>query len=362
MLDKEQLAEFREAYWGKKPCLFRGAIDVTGFPLTSQALTNLVENDLVESRLITGDFELIHGPFESAGDSQDHDSTHLPLDSMLMVQCLEQHLQIARDLLDQEFTFIPGWQVDDVMASLGDDAATCGAHFDKYDVFLVQHTGRKIWHLDDGGHREEDLAPAADIRLLREFEPAHTWIIEPGDVLYVPPGFGHHGICDGTSLTLSVGIRNPTMAELLADLSEFALLSLDENPTITNKLFIEESAIGDEAISQIHSAVADLLNTDMLQRWYGSFSTRLREPDLLEQYEGPALKAGLNLVAALPSRLAATGRLLFANGEVYELEDVDTSWAAELAANRQLRMPKNPSESGLACLKALVATGGLLVS
>lgn len=361
MLDKEQLAEFREASWGKKPCLFRGAIDVTGFPLTSQDLTSLVQNDLVESRLITGDFELIHGPFESTGDPQGHDSTHLPPDSMLMVQCLEQHLQIARDLLDQEFSFIPGWQVDDVMASLGEESASCGAHFDKYDVFLVQHTGGKIWHLDDGGHREKDLAPTADIRLLREFEPVNTWIVEPGDVLYVPPGFGHHGICQDVSLTLSVGIRNPTMAELLADLSEFALLSLDENPTITDQLFRAESTIGAQAISQIQSALEGMLNNDMLQRWYGSFSTRLREPDLLVAGVAAQPASGMNLVAALASRFAISGQLLFVNGEVFELEDVDMSWAAELTTRRKLLIPREISERGLACLESLLATGALLV-
>jgi len=361
MLDKEQLAQFQEEHWGRKPCLFRDAVDVARFQLAPGDLSLLVEDDLVESRLITSDLELIHGPFESSGESPSESFPRLPPGSMLMVQCLEQHLQVARDLLDQEFSFIPGWQVDDVMASLGDDGATCGAHFDKYDVFLVQHTGQKTWHLDNGGHEEEDLDTNVDVRLLQEFTPVTTWVTGPGDVLYVPPGVGHHGICEDTSLTLSVGIRNPTLAELLADLSEFALLSLDGNPTITNQLFTSESAIGGEVITQIQSALAGVLNNGMLEGWYGSYSTRLREPDLLSDGNTASLERGMNLVAALPSRFAVSAGLLYVNGDVFELEDVDMPWAEELTSRRKLVIPTDVSAAGLACLESLVATGALML-
>ena len=104
-------------------------------------------------------------------------------------------------LLQTEFTFLPLWQVDDVMASLGQSGASCGPHFDRYDVFLLQLSGSKSWQLDAGAHQEHQLQQDSELRLLERFEPSCSVQCEPGDVLYVPPGVGHNGICqDNQSL------------------------------------------------------------------------------------------------------------------------------------------------------------------
>lgn len=355
MFTADQLNRFLHENWGKAPQLFRQAIDVSRYPLSPETLCELTGNELVESRLITEDMEVVHGPFENDGQS----AQLLPDGSMLLVQCLEQHLESIRAIQDEQFDFIPDWQVDDVMASLGYMGANCGAHFDQYDVFLVQHSGSKTWHLDQGGHEEADLDPASEVRLLAKFEATTTFVTEPGDVLYVPPGFGHHGICEDASLTLSVGIRNPTMAELLADLSEFALLSLQDNPTINTRLFTDQKEIKGQALEDVLTAVGTALGPQLLQQWFGSFSTRLREPEVLIPGEKQVLGAGMIVEAVLASRIASADNLLFVNGDVFELPLDDKRWVGELAEHRTTTVSEAMSEEGISCLEQLVSSGAL---
>ncbi|MBO6656256.1 MAG: hypothetical protein JJ934_05135 [Pseudomonadales bacterium] len=360
MFNADELSEFQRTTWGRQPKVFRQAIDVTAFPISTSQLAELTGDELVESRMITGELELVHGPFESDGDT----SAHLPANTMLMIQCLEQHLQVARDLVNRKFSFLPSWQLDDVMASYGNDGANCGAHFDKYDVFLVQHTGHKVWHLDNGGHHESDLEDNADVRLLAAFSPTTTVVTEPGDVLYVPPGFGHHGICEGDSITLSVGIRNPTIAELLADLSEFAMYAMETNPTMTSQLFANEYNIDGDVISQIAGSMNDVINLDLLRSWFGSYSSRLRAPELLSRYAldpPPDLTPGVVLLATLPSRFTSAEHTLFANGEFFTLEPSDQEWIKKLISDREFTLGTDVSTAGLQCLEQLLSSGALQV-
>ena len=144
--------------------LFKAAIHPEAFHIDPADICALATLDEVESRMIGPGHELLLGPFDNPAASASEPL--LPAGHLLLVQCLEQHLESAAALLDGPFQFLPRWQVDDVMASLGDSDASCGEHFDHYDVFLFQHTGEKTWYLDDGGHTEDALSPEHDIRLL----------------------------------------------------------------------------------------------------------------------------------------------------------------------------------------------------
>ncbi|MFT7220516.1 MAG: 50S ribosomal protein L16 3-hydroxylase [Candidatus Azotimanducaceae bacterium] len=363
MLSDEALKTFKRDVWRQKAQVFKSAIDVSQYSLSSQDICELATNELVESRLIGDDHSLQLGPFEL--DTSDTDL--LPEGTMLLVQCLEQHLvQIDRFVTDQ-FSFMPRWQIDDVMASLGDQGASCGAHFDQYDVFLVQHTGSKQWQLDDGNHQESDLSSDADIRLLRTFTPTQTFNLEPGDVLYVPPGMGHFGVCPKTSITLSVGIRHPTPAELLADLSEFALEQLTSNEPMTTGLFSEQS-LPTDAMADINHQLSQVLGESVVKRWYGSYVTRLKEPELLDEFIGDdAIEYLGSARASLPSRMAWSATqdntLLFANGEVYELPSSDQTWVETLCRERILNVPvESVSPEGAECLDVLIDTGAIQVT
>ncbi len=357
MLGADTTQTFLRDDWRKRCRVFKGAIDPAGIPVTLADLCKLTEDERVESRMISPDFEVIHGPFEMDSSSDEQ----LPSGHMLMVQCLEQLLPSVAEMLATDFGFIPAWQVDDVMASAGLTGANCGAHFDHYDVFLVQHSGRKTWHLDDGGHLEEELAADYDLRLLNDFQPTETHELEPGDVLYVPPGFGHHGICDGTSITLSVGIRNPTHTELLDDIATHALVKFGSNTPLDPYLHVGGTALPHDLIDDFQGALHAMLNTTVLMRWYGCFVTRLREPELLP---APAELNDQKLFeVTLASRLAWTqdehSVLLFANGEVYQLPPAARDWVPALCKDRRLSIESLEDDASRDCLAQLVAASVL---
>jgi 50S ribosomal protein L16 3-hydroxylase len=360
MLKGERLTDFQENYWRSQACVFRNAIDVAAYPLAIKDVCQLTLNELVESRMINASHELFLGPFEDSGDSDGF----VPENHLLLVQCLEQHLESAQSLLRDQFPFIPPWQVDDVMATIGGTGATCGAHFDQYDVFLLQHQGNKRWQLDHGGHIESDLDDNQEIRLLKGFKATHTYDLTPGDVLYLPPGVGHFGICDGLSMTLSIGIRNPTPAELLADLSEFMIEGLAENIPMNNQLYGSNSGLPAPVADELFGEVARLFSPATLQRWYGCYVTRLREPELLCPDDARDYTDGMSFSAALPSRMtyARVGHMFyfFVNGEAFHLTDGDEDWVITLCNKRKLQAVSHVSSEGADCLRSLLYAGAVV--
>ncbi len=360
MLQGEHLTEFQDNYWRKQAYVFRNAVDISGYPLPIFDVCQLTLNDLVESRMINANHELFLGPFEDSGNA----AGFVPANHLLLVQCLEQHLEPVKNLLRDEFHFIPAWQVDDVMATIGETGATCGAHFDQYDVFLLQHQGNKRWQLDDGGHSESDLDDNQEIRLLKNFKATRTYDLAPGDVLYLPPGVGHFGICDGLSMTVSIGIRNPTPAELLADLSEFMIEGLAENIPMNNQLYVSDSGVPAPIADELFNEIARLFSPATLQRWYGCYVTRLREPGLLCPDDSRDYTAGMGLSATLASRLsyAQVGHLFyfFINGDAFQLADSDKAWVIKLCNERKLQTVSHASSAGADCLQTLLYAGALV--
>ncbi|MDC0068064.1 cupin domain-containing protein [Gammaproteobacteria bacterium] len=359
MLQGERLTEFQEHYWRKQPCVFRNAIDYSAYPIAVNDVCQLTFSNLVESRMINANHELFLGPFENAGDP----GAFIPENHLLLVQCLEQHLNAAQSLLRDQFHFVPAWQVDDVMASVGYTGANCGAHFDQYDVFLLQHKGKKRWQLDDGGHIESDLDDNQEVRLLRRFRATQTYDLAPGDVLYLPPGIGHFGICDGLSMTLSIGIRNPTPAELLADLSEFMIEGLAENNPMNNQLYGSDKGLPAAVADELFGEISRLFSPTTLQQWYGCYVTRLREPELLCPDEAREYTNGMSLSAALPCRMsyARIGQMFyfFVNGDAVQLADDDEGWVVTLCSARKLQKGYIASSEGMHCLQSLLYAGAV---
>jgi 50S ribosomal protein L16 3-hydroxylase len=360
MLLGERLTEFQKNYWRKQARVFRNAIDISAYPLAINDVCQLTLSELVESRMINSNHELFLGPFEDSG----HSDRFVPKNNLLLVQCLEQHLESAVSLLRDQFHFIPAWQVDDVMATVGGAGASCGAHFDQYDVFLLQHQGNKRWQLDDGGHTESELDHNQEIRLLKGFNPTQTYDLAPGDVLYLPPGIGHFGICDGLSMTLSIGIRNPTPAELLADLSEFMIEGLAENIPMNNQLYGSDSGLPAAVANELFGEVAPLFSPATLQRWYGCYVTRLREPKLLCPDDAREYTDDMSLSAALPSRMSYARvdhkLYFFVNGDAFHLTDDDEDWVTTLCSARKLKAVAQASSAGANCLQYLLCAGAVV--
>ena len=208
--------EFMRRHWQKKPLLVRAAAPGAMPAFDRRRLFELAARDTVESRLVVRD----------ADDRWHKRDGPLPRRSLpalarpgwsVLVQGVDLHDDEARLLLSQ-FRFVPDARVDDVMVSFASDGGGVGPHIDSYDVFLLQLAGRRRWRV--GRVERPRLRDDVPLKMLAAFEPSHDWLLEPGDMLYVPPGWGHEGVALGECVTASIGFRAPQTEELGVDLLE----------------------------------------------------------------------------------------------------------------------------------------------
>ncbi|WP_044041413.1 cupin domain-containing protein [Caballeronia insecticola] len=201
--------QFMRRYWQKKPLLIRQAIPDIAAPLSRDELFELADLDDVESRLITHfrkTWNLEHGPF-----APDELPAVKKREWTLLVQGANLHDDRAHALMNR-FRFIPDARLDDLMISYATDGGGVGAHFDSYDVFLLQVHGKRRWRI--GAQRDLSLKPGLPLKVLQHFEPEEEWLLEPGDMLYLPPHIAHDGIAEGECMTASIGFRAPSEHEL----------------------------------------------------------------------------------------------------------------------------------------------------
>jgi 50S ribosomal protein L16 3-hydroxylase len=210
-LGRLPVAEFMRRCWQKRPVLLRQALPDFAAPVSVERLFALAADDDVESRLVTafnGRWRLRHGPFAAA---------ELPSRTRqrwtLLVQGVDRH-DAAAHALRSRFRFVPDARLDDVMVSFATNDGGVGPHVDSYDVFLVQAQGRRRWRISRS--RNLALRPGLPLAILARFTPTHEWVLEPGDVLYLPPGVAHEGVAIGECMTCSIGFRAPRWQDLVA--------------------------------------------------------------------------------------------------------------------------------------------------
>ena len=205
-------AEFMRDHWQKKPLLVRGAVRDAIPELGRKRMFALAAQEGVESRLVVnhgGRWSVRHGPI-----------TRRALPALatpgwtLLVQGVDLHDDAAHRLLGR-FRFIADARLDDLMLSFASDGGGVGPHVDSYDVFLLQVEGRRRWRIGRSAHpRLRDDVP---LKMLADFRPRHDWLLGAGDMLYLPPGWGHDGIAEGLCITASIGFRAPDARQLGAD-------------------------------------------------------------------------------------------------------------------------------------------------
>lgn len=205
--------QFMKTYWHKKPLLIRQAIPGFKPLLTRQALFDLAAQEGVESRLVaqgTGGWQFRHGPFErrQLPDLKTPEWT-------LLVQGVDLHVRAVHELM-QQFRFVPEARLDDLMISYATDGGGVGPHFDSYDVFLLQAHGKRRWRI--GRQKDMSLRDDVPLKILAHFEAEEEWVLEPGDMLYLPPRYAHDGVAEGECMTYSVGFRSPNKGELTREI------------------------------------------------------------------------------------------------------------------------------------------------
>ena len=271
---------FLRDYWQKRPLLVRNAIAGFMSPIEPEDLAGLACEDGVLARLVTHDratdgWSVRHGPF-AEGDFPglpDHDWT-------LLVQDVDKWDADVRALIPR-FDFLPRWRVDDIMVSFAASGGSVGAHVDQYDVFLLQAQGHRRWQVDAGPAPPLDFRDDAELRLLRQFQPTHDWVLGPGDMLYLPPGVPHHGVAEDACLTMSLGMRAPSAAELLGDYADSLAADADEALRYSDpdlQLPADAFEIDDAAMHRVVAALRQLRMDDpeRFGDWFGGFITTYR--------------------------------------------------------------------------------------
>jgi 50S ribosomal protein L16 3-hydroxylase len=328
--------QFMKQFWQKKPLLVRGAIPAfslasanhqdLGSPITGEALFNLANDDLVESRLIHSkpwSFEL--GPFKkkSLPKVAQHDWT-------LLLQGMEAHHPAAATVLSW-FRFIPDSRLDDLMISIAGIGGGVGPHFDSYDVFLIQMSGRRRWQISE--QKDLSLNPKLPLKILQNFVVEHEWVLEPGDMLYLPPRIAHDGIAlDSGCQTWSVGFRSPSFKELLQEGLWRLAESLEDIPELNHKFADphqnasrQAEQLPTELIKQLKQKLKGL-KLDQLSQFLPGITAYLSEPKQQAYFSGPALpltpkqftkQLSSQALAAHPqTRILALNRDIFCNGEL----------------------------------------------
>ena len=329
-------ARFMRQYWQKKPLLIRQAVPGMQPLLARAALFALAGQDDVESRLITraskgGTWRLRHGPFAR---------TAIPKLGQpgwtLLVQGLDLHLDAAHALLEQ-FAFVPRARLDDLMVSFATDGGGVGPHFDSYDVFLLQAQGQRRWRIG----RQKDLTLQADVplKILRDFQPEQEWLLEAGDMLYLPPRYAHDGVAQGECMTYSIGFRAPAQGEWAQDLMQ-RLADVAGDATGTRYADRDQAAIAlsgaiPEALQEFARRAVEKVFSDPLA-FERSVGESLTEPKANVFFTPNAATLGGGIVVDRSTRLLYDERHVFINGEAYRAGGKDFALLKDLANLRSL--------------------------
>jgi len=334
-------AQFMKQYWQKKPLLIRQASPGMQPLLARGELWDLAAQDDVQSRLViqnptsaTRPWRLRHGPFSRRALP--------PLKQAgwtLLVQSVDL-LDARVHALREQFRFIPDARLDDVMISFATDGGGVGPHFDSYDVFLLQAQGRRKWRI--GRQADLRLQEGMPLKILSHFEPKQEWILEPGDMLYLPPRYAHDGIAVGECMTYSIGFRAPNRV----DLGRALLHGLAEqaSDSMQSKLYGDPTqsatATPAEIPVKLQAFAADAMSRALrdplaLARALGEHLTELpAQVWFSPSPASPGLESGVRLDRC--SRMLYDKRYVYLNGESFLASGRDAKAVRHLADHRFL--------------------------
>ncbi len=267
--------EFLDEYWQKKVLVVRQAFADFQCPIDADELAGLSCEEDVNSRIIIekqGEhpWQPIFGPMNEDTFSDLPDSHWT-----LVLNDLEKIVPEFAWLPDL-FSFIPDWRFDDLMCSYAADQGSVGPHFDLYDVFIIQGTGRRRWQISCADVSEDNQVADTPLRIQKEFNAEQEWILEPGDMIYIPPHVSHYGVSLGESISFSVGYRAVSHADLLNDFMAHITQNLPPEFTYQDtdlKRQSQPSEITQDAINRIKTIFYKYLNPQHgeIDRWFGRF-------------------------------------------------------------------------------------------
>ncbi len=213
---------FLQNYWQQKPLLLPQAFPDFINPLDPDELAGLACDPDANARFMEhvkdNEWRMCLGPL-----SDDFFDDVAGSNWSLLVSDIEKLLPDFRDYL-QPFRFLPDWRIDDLMISYAPVGGSVGAHVDQYDVFLLQSSGVREWKIETNRRVGQQQSISNDISLLGDFNEDQTFLLQPGDMLYLPPRFAHHGIArEEACMTWSIGFRAPSPDEMLPSVINYLL-------------------------------------------------------------------------------------------------------------------------------------------
>lgn len=368
-------AEFLRDFWQQKPLLIRGAFADFECPLDPDELAGLACEEGIEARLVEkhgakGPWQVSHGPFD------ERTFARLPeRDWSLLVQAVDHYVPEVAELLEA-FDFLPRWRLDDIMISYAPPGGSVGPHVDQYDVFLLQGNGQRRWQLGGKVGDDAPIIDGIDLRILERFavEDDDDWVLEPGDMLYLPPGWSHLGVSQSDDcLTLSVGFRAPSADEAITSFADFLGEQLPPSRRYADAGMVppaDPAELDDDAVARMRGLILETLDDPaQLAQWFGRVMTQPKYVDQLVSSEMPtdpdalvaALQEGEMLVRSPGSRFAWRAldnecATLFADGDG---ADCSLPLAKALAGNAPLDAQLLDIEGAAQLLAALLDAGSL---
>lgn len=354
--------QFMARYWHKKPLLVRGAIpafnlsalegELLDSPIPAPELLQFAMKEGLESRLVKSKpWSFEHGPFSKKAIP----ALEKP-NWTLLLQGMEAHHPAAAKILSW-FRFIPDARLDDLMISIAGIGGGVGPHFDSYDVFLIQMSGRRQWQISE--QKDLSLNPKLPLKILQNFKFEQEWILEPGDMLYLPPHIAHDGISlDAGCQTWSVGFRSPSFKELLQEGLWRLAESLEDIPALDQKFADPQQGathtaeqLPDELIKQLGIQVKEL-KLDQIGGFLPGITAYLSEPKQEAFFKAPYKPLSpmeflkkLRIKKLVPhpqTRILSYGKQTYCNGEAMskgQTPDIALAWQS-LSANKALKTDK----------------------
>jgi 50S ribosomal protein L16 3-hydroxylase len=333
-------AEFLRDYWHKKPLLIRQAIP--GFkPLIKlDKLAELARLNHVEARLVThaeGAWDMQHGPLAELPPRTQREWT-------MLVQGANLYDADA-DALLRQFRFVPDARLDDLMISYATDGGGVGPHFDSYDVFLLQAQGKRRWRIS--AQRDLALVDGLPLKILANFQAEQEFVLEPGDMLYLPPHYAHDGVAEGECMTYSIGFRTPAYQEIGEAFLQFMADSIDlpgryadpalqpaKNPAEIPRDMLSNVAEELNKVRFTEEDVAIFLGEHLSEPKHNVFFTGPAKPLTVGRFMEAAGKRGVKL--SLKTLMLYRGKHVFINGESFAVGRADKAVLDRLANERRL--------------------------
>lgn len=334
--------QFLRDYWQKKPLLIRQAMPGFNGLLDPKQLLQLACDPDAQARAVVqrrGKWELYHAPFEP----EDFEGME-KMKWTVLVQGVNHYLPQAADLLKQ-FSFVPHARLDDLMVSYAPKGGGVGPHFDSYDVFLLQGHGHRRWQISQ--QEDHELIEGAPLRILKDFKVEQEWVLEPGDMLYLPPHCAHNGIAEDECMTYSIGFRTPAYQELAEQFMVYMQdhvcvdgmyadpdLKAQQHPSEIGSAMLEQVTQAIEKIRWSKRDVADFLGKYLSEPKPHIFFDAPARPLTQEKFAQALQKRGAML--DLKTQMLCHGSSVFVNGTAHTVGKDSYRILRELADARSL--------------------------